>query len=419
MSSHSESQTVEALARENEELRLRLQEAEQAIEAIRSGGVDALIVPNEGEEQIYTLEGAETPYRSFVEHMLEGAVSMSLDGTLLYCNRRFAEIVGLPLEKILGRKFEEFATHPDLVTALLSEAQWGSSRGELTLHKLGNCGVPVFAALQRLAGETAELCMVVTDLTDIVAARLLVGELELRVDERTAALVAKNQELEGFTYSVSHDMRTPLRGIVGNANIVLEEEGERISDTGKEQLRRLANAAIKMAQLVDDLLQYARLGVRELKTEPINLMSLAQQVAKEVASNRGDCELTVSIPEDCTVTCDPRILGMALHNLFDNACKYRKRGNPMRMELGVQERFGESVYFVRDEGIGFDMTYVHKLFVPFERLHRDSDYLGTGIGLANVRRAIERHGGVVWAEGEPGVGATFYFTLSAAPQPHR
>jgi signal transduction histidine kinase len=403
----------EKLLEENRDLRIRLQEAEQAIEAIRSGGVDALVVPGE-EDRIFTLEGAETPYRSFVEHMQEGAVSMGLDGTILYCNQRFADMLGLPLERIIGSNFARFAVNVETVEPLLEEAKWGSCRSELILFKEGSSGVPAFASLQRLTGEAADLCMVVTDLTDIMAARMLVSELEIRVDERTAALVSKNQELEGFTYSVSHDMRTPLRAIVGNASIVLEEEGDRLSESGKDYLERLSRAALKMARLIDDLLHYARIGVRELMFEPIELRRLAEKVADAIAVNHGEFDLDVTFDGEQWTQGDSHVIGMALHNLVDNACKYRMPGTLAKVKFGIEEQQGEPVYFLRDEGIGFDMAYVRKLFVPFERLHRDAEYPGTGIGLANVRRAIERHGGRIWAKSEVGKGATFYFTLPPA-----
>ena len=403
--------TSRQLHEENKVLRIRLQEAEQALEAIRSGGVDALVVDGDEELQIFTLEGAETPYRSFLEQMQEGAVSMALDGTILYCNQRFAEIVGTPMQTIVGRNFAEFSLTSGNVEPLLAEAIFGSSRGELILLRPGNCGVPVFASIKRVMGEMSDLCMVVTDLTDIVAARLLVGELEVRVDERTAALVVKNQELEGFTYSVSHDMRTPLRGIVSHANIVLREEGGQLSEEGKQGLQRLAAAALKMAQLVDDLLQYARMGAGELTVERTDLGELARSVANDVSVAHGDCNLVVELDGNHWIECDARILGLALHNLLENACKYRKKGVPAKITLGMESQLGEATYFVRDNGIGFDMAYVHKLFMPFERLHRDAEYAGTGIGLANVRRAIERHGGRIWARGVVGEGATFYFTL--------
>ena len=344
--------------------------------------------------------------------MQQGAASLALDGTILYANMRFAEIVGRSLEKTIGTSFLDLSTDGILAKALLNEAALGSAQGEMTLDKPGHLGISAFVAIQRLREEGGpDFCMVVTDLTDIVAARLLTSELEERIAERTQALVAKNQELEGFTYSVSHDMRTPLRAMVSNAAIVVEEEGDRLSDEGRAGLERLSDAALKMAQLVDDLLQYARIGTRELRKSPTNLVELAQKVGKEIPSEHGPFELRFALPPDTTVDLDPRIFGMALHNLFDNAAKYRREGVPAIVEFGVESRFGERVFYVRDQGIGFDMKYVHKLFTPFERLHRDVDYKGTGIGLANVKRAIERHDGLVWAESAIGEGATFYFTL--------
>ena len=406
-----DSDTKEQLLADNAILRMRLEDTEQALKAIRSGAVDALVLDGPDSDRVYTLKGAETPYRSFVEHMQEGAVSMSLEGAILYCNRRFSEIVGLPLECLMGTYFVDLATNSDAVTNLLVRAQWGASRGELTLRKPGVCGVPVFASLQRLTGDGADLCMVVTELTDIVAARLLVGELESRVDERTAALVAKNLELQGLTYAVSHDMRTPLRAIVSNAHIVVEDEGPNIYPNGKKYLASLSTAAMKMARLVDDLLQFARLGGSALVIEPTNLSELIATVASDVAISYPECELDISVAPGLAAVCDARFIGMAVQNLIDNACKYRKPGLTAHVEIGKEEQFGEIVFFVRDKGIGFDMKYVHKLFIPFERLHLDSEYVGTGIGLANAKRAIERHGGTIWANGELGAGSKFSFTL--------
>ena len=400
---------IEELEAENRELRVRLGEAEQTIEAIQGGEVDAFFLG----ETVVARGDALKPYQAFVEQMQQGAASLALDGTILYANMRFADIVGRPLEKVIGCRFDKLAINPDLATALLKEAEMGSARAELILDKPAHTGVPAFVTIQRLIEDGGpDLCMVVTDLTDIVAARLLTSELEEKVRERTQALIAKNQELEGFTYSVSHDMRTPLRAMVSNAAIIEEDEGERLSDEGREGLGRISNAAVKMAELVDDLLQYARIGVRELRKTPTDLSDLARQVERELSTEYGIIELEVVLPEGTVVEVDARILGMALHNLFDNSSKYRKAGETARIRFGVESRFGECVFTVRDEGIGFDMAYVHKIFVPFERLHRDADYRGTGIGLANVKRAIERHDGLVWAEGTPGEGATFYFTLA-------
>lgn len=237
-------------------------------------------------------------------------------------------------------------------------------------------------------------------------------DLERRVDERTADLAKKVEEMEGFTYSISHDLRTPLRAMIARARIVLEEEEPNLTSEGVENLTRLSRAAAQMAQLVEDLLQFARLGTRELAVERVDLAALVRRVAEDVDGERADACLDLTVASEPVVEADPRLIGMALFNLLDNACKYRKRGAPAKVTFGSEVVDGERRFFVRDNGIGFDMRYVGKLFTPFERLHRE-EYAGTGIGLANVRRAIERHGGRVWAESPgPGEGAVFYFTLS-------
>lgn len=236
------------------------------------------------------------------------------------------------------------------------------------------------------------------------------AELERRVAERTADLAKKVEEMEGFSYSISHDMRAPLRAIISRARIVLDEEGPRVSDEGRQNLHRLHRAASQMAQLVEDLLQYARLGTREIATERVQLGELVRKVGVDVDQERPEACLELHVTCDPVVEADPRLIGLALFNLLENACKYRKKGEMARVTFGCREEGSERRFYLRDQGIGFDMQYVGKLFTPFERLHRE-EYSGTGIGLANVRRAIERHGGRVWAEGERGVGATFWFTL--------
>lgn len=235
------------------------------------------------------------------------------------------------------------------------------------------------------------------------------ADLERRVAKRTADLVAKIAELEGFCYSVSHDMRTPLRAIVSNAAVVLEEEGERVSPEGRNHLARLSAAAIRMGRLIDDLLQYARLGGESIRREPCDLSEIARRVADESLREHGLPSSTVRIAPGLVAQGDPRMLGLVLQNLIGNALKYQPPGQAPTVEVGQAP---DGAFFVRDDGIGFDMRYAGKLFEPFQRLHRDGDYQGTGIGLANVRRIVGQHGGRAWAESEPGKGATFWFTLA-------
>lgn len=257
------------------------------------------------------------------------------------------------------------------------------------------------------------------DVTEQVRSRKAVirlnEELEDTVRQRTEDLVFRNQELERFTYAVSHDMRTPLRAIVASASLVLEDEAEKVSPEGQARLQRLSMAAIRMSRLVDDLLEHARLGRAQISREPVRMAELARSVAGELPSELAGCDVSVQIGEELVAHCDPRLIGMALQNLFENACKYTLPGTSPVVCFGSERMDGERVFFVRDEGIGFDMAYAGKLYQPFERLHRE-EYAGTGIGLANVKRAVERHGGRVWAEsGGPGRGATFFFTLEPRP----
>lgn len=240
------------------------------------------------------------------------------------------------------------------------------------------------------------------------ALRLANQDLEKRVEQRTSDLVAKIEELEGFCYSVSHDMRTPLRAIVSNASIVLEDESE-VSQEGRERLERLSAASLRMAHLVDDLLQYARLGASEPRKEDCDLTALVRRVADEALFERPEQETTITVQEGMRGQCDSRLIGLVIHNLIDNAIKYQPHDHPVHVHAGQSP---EGIYFVRDNGIGFENQYAAKIFQPFERLHRDGDYSGTGIGLANVQRIVNRHGGRVWAEGSPDRGATIWFTLS-------
>lgn len=255
---------------------------------------------------------------------------------------------------------------------------------------------------------------VLVQFAQIMAATLenirLTASLEERVTERTALLMQKVEDLESFSYIVSHDLRAPLRAIVGNARLVLMDEGDRISPEGKAMLERLTRASMTMSQLVDDLLEYARIGTKQPVIESVDVSQLATSVAADVRHQYPDATIDIAIPTGPQSDCDPRLIGLVLTNLIDNGCKYAKAGEPPVVEVG---REGD-IFFVRDQGIGFDMAYVDKLFKPFSRLHSGSKYAGTGIGLANVARILERHGGRIWVESAMGVGTTFSFTLGDA-----
>ena len=237
-------------------------------------------------------------------------------------------------------------------------------------------------------------------------------ELETRVTARTAALAQANRELEAFSYSASHDLRAPLRSMAGFAEILHEDYGDRLDDAGRSHLQRIRKAAIRMGQLIDDLLQLARVSRADLSKASVNLSGLAQEVLDELASDSPGRSVKVSIQENLMAEADPILLRVALQNLMENAWKYSGQRPDAEIDFGARPMpDGKLAYYVRDNGSGFDMAHAARLFQPFVRLHSGEDYPGTGIGLATVARVIERHGGRVWAEAEKDQGATFFFTL--------
>jgi signal transduction histidine kinase len=244
-------------------------------------------------------------------------------------------------------------------------------------------------------------------------------ELEARVMKRTAELAAVNEELESFSYSVSHDLRAPLRHIGGFANLLETAAGPRLQDTDRRYLKIIVDAATRMGQLIDDLLAFSRSGRSPMVTKTVDLQALVDDVQRELSSSVNGRTIRWTVHALPSVNADPAMLRQVAANLLSNAVKYTSTRAEAHIEIGTTERHtGELTVFVRDNGVGFDMQYAHKLFGVFQRLHRLDEFEGTGIGLANVQRIVQRHGGRVWAEAEVDAGATFYFSLPLGLEQH-
>jgi signal transduction histidine kinase len=239
--------------------------------------------------------------------------------------------------------------------------------------------------------------------------------LERRVAEEAAQAKAANDELAGFCYSISHDLRAPMRHIVGSSQILLREY-EELPEEVRQRLENLAYNANRLSDLVDDLLGYARLGQMPLHKDRIDVTRLADTLCRRMRQEQGAFSSMQSRVEPGLLVCgDKELVGVVLRQLVENACKYAKPGELLRVEVGETRRRGHLWLYVRDNGIGFDMQYAPKVFQPFQRLHRDTEYIGTGIGLAYVQRIVERHGGEVEVESAPGKGTTFYFHFGDPP----
>ena len=244
------------------------------------------------------------------------------------------------------------------------------------------------------------------------------NKLETKVEERTAELAhsnaelaAVNKELEAFSYSVSHDLRAPLRSIGGFSQVLLDDYADKLDEQGKDNLQRVCSATQRMSQLIDDILNLSRIGRREMKHEKVNLSALAEIIAVELKKSQPKRPVEFIIAKDLTASGDTGLLQVLLENLLGNAWKFTRKHPRARIEFGVTQVDGKPAFFVHDDGVGFDMAYADKLFGAFQRLHSQDEFPGTGIGLATVQRIVHRHGGQVWAEGKPEEGATFYFKL--------
>ena len=238
-------------------------------------------------------------------------------------------------------------------------------------------------------------------------------ELEQRVQQRTAQLEGTNKELEAFCYSVSHDLRAPLRTIRGFSEVLLEQYKPQLDARGQDFLKRTCDAGLQMDKLIEDLLKLSRVSRNEIQQTDVNLSVIAQEIASDLAKSEPGRTVEFAISPGVQANGDERLMRVVMDNLLRNAWKFTRKRPDARIEFGRSN--GEaSPFFVRDNGIGFDMAYAAKLFGVFQRLHSSAEFAGSGVGLAIVQRVINRHGGRVWAEAKVNSGATFYFTLPSA-----
>ena len=378
-----------------------------------------------------------------VEQSPATVVITDIKGNIEYVNPKFTQVTGYTFEEVKGHNSRILKSgkqapevYKELWDTIMSGGEW---HGELHNKKKNGELYWEFASISPIRNTEDVITHFIAVKEDITERKRMEEELqelnsflEKRVAERTLELkdtnfqlqaeivkhkrtedklAVTNKELEAFCYSVSHDLRAPLRGIDGFGKILETEYAKKLDEQGMSHLKRIRAASQRMGQLITDLLSLSRITRKEMKQEKVDLSTMVHKIASALQKRQPERQVEFAIAEGLFVRGDINLLKIAMDNLMDNAWKFTEKHSQTRIEFGISLHNGEHVYFVRDDGAGFDMTYVGKLFGAFQRLHSLSEFEGTGIGLATVQRIIHRHGGRIWAEGAVEQGATFYFTL--------
>ena len=397
------------------------------LEGSQDKAVSFILDLTERKQAIEALQESEERFR----HMADTApvlIWMSGPDKLCnYFNKGWLDFTGRTMEQELGNGWVQ-GVHPgDLQHCLDTYMKAFDARQDFKMEYrlrhfdgeyrwIFDIGVPRFTPDGSFLGYIGS-CMDISDRKQAEAEIQLLNEsLEQRVKERTAQLEAANKELESFSYSVSHDLRAPFRHISGFVDLLQKQASANLDDTSRRYLKLIAESAKNAGKLVDDLLAFSRMGRTEMRYTIINLELLVREVRRDIEMETNGRVINWQIQELPQVSGDPSMLRLVLGNLIANAVKYTQKRAEAEIEIGSTSDESEFVFFVRDNGVGFDMRYVHKLFGVFQRLHSVEQFEGTGIGLANVRRIIHRHGGRTWAEGVVDSGATFYFSLPKLAQ---
>ena len=375
------------------------------------------------------VRASEALLRSITDHTDDIIFVKDRESRTLFMNPAGLRITALPREKLIGHSDAEFIRDSEEAAHFLAaDRKVMESRETLTVEEeltvasgkrvLLTTKAPRFDA----AGNVIGLVGIAHDITERKQAeeeiRLLNAGLEQRVKERTAQLETSNKELEAFSYSVSHDLRAPLRAVNGFIQLLKNSHGDKLDEEGHRLIGVVLSEGKRMGRLIDDLLAFSRMGRQQVSHASIDMAALARAEFDLLTRLAPESAPRLDLKPLPTAEGDPAMLRQVFANLLGNAIKFSRNRPDAVIEIGGACENGVTTYHVKDNGVGFDEKYAHKLFGVFQRLHAESEFEGTGVGLALVQRIIERHGGKVWAEGKPGIGATFYFSLPNPKKPN-
>ena len=391
--------TIKELRGQVEQLQLRLRQAEDTLDAIRTGGVDALVVSGPQGDQVYTLTGADSAYRLLFETMNEGSATLGSDGTIFFCNSRLSAMLNTPMEAIVGGSMFSFAAEKDAASlaSLLEKGVKEPQKREFALQSSDGKIVPSQISTSPLALDgSSVICMILTDLTE-----------RKRVEED---LIRSNKDLQQFAYVASHDLQEPLRNVTSCLQLLEKEYKDKLGADADQYIRYAVEGAARMKALILDLLTYSRVATKVRAPERINCEQLLGKTLNSLSVLISEAGAAVSHDPLPSVFGDEPQLLQVFQNLVQNSIKFR-RDEPPQIHVSASKKKIDWVFSVKDNGIGIESQHLDRIFVIFQQLHKRGEYDGAGMGLAIAKKVVERHGGRIWAESQPGVGTTLYFTI--------
>ncbi len=407
------------------ELEERLEEAQQLIDAIRSGEVDAFALPGKLKPEVYTLQSGDYAYRLLIEEFGEGAINVTEEGLIVYCNLHFCELMKLPYDAVIGKMVADFVSKDSVIgfQNIFNAGLKGRSNGEIEMT-VGESIIPVYISLTSLRPDLATVGIIITDLTEKKKNDEVLLKYQADLEQKNKELLSSNKELASFAYIASHDLQEPLRKIQTFASLIGSKEAANLSENGKDNFLRMQQAAKRMQTLIGDLLSYSRANVNETKLEETDLAALVKEVKEEFEEEFLSAKARLDLGKLCTVKVIRFQFFQLFYNLISNSIKFSDPGRPLVIRIesdktpatpmnGISHPSFCHIRYT-DNGIGFEPEFNERIFELFQRLHGKSEYEGTGIGLAIVKKIIDNHHGTITASGDPGNGARFdiYLPLS-------
>ena len=412
-----EDKSVENLILKVAELQSRLDESEQLIEAIKAGEVDAFINGN----NVFTLQTGDYVYRVLIEQIGEGALNVSEEGLIVYTNRAFVNMMNLNFDKLLGVSIFDLVheSSRNEFGQIFEKALTGNSKGEINLSVNNNI-IPVYISLTSLQPQLNTIGIIVTDFTEKKSHEKIILKYQQDLELKNFELVNRNSELASFSYIASHDLQEPLRKIQTFSSLIKDKEGEFLSDTVKDYLKRMHNASLRMQTLIDDLLTYSRTNSVERVFIETSLETIVKEVADDLKEELQQSEATLEMGIMCSAEIIPFQFKQLFHNLISNSLKFSNGKEKPLIKIVSEVVDGRGIKLkkiskknkychikVSDNGIGFEKEFSERIFELFQRLHGKGKYKGTGIGLAIVKKIVDNHKGIIIANSELDKGATF------------